>query len=301
VNIPVYAQTTIRDNLISCWSLDEEDSGIRYDSYDSNDLTDNNTVGSAPGKIDTAANFVATNTESLSHIDNDGLSTGNIDFALAAWVYPTDITLSRGIVTKYTATGDNREYGIFVYSSSKFGFRVNYDGITGHDNTVDSGPISINNWYFVIAEHDSISNTISFQMDNGAITSKAHTTGVYNGAATFYVGEGIASNFNGLIDNVVFWKRKLSADERTWLYNSGNGRACTDIITAPTQTPTPTATPTVTPTPSGYREVTLPSGNYMTLDRTVTYGDIAVVTAGSFLFLFVLIYMIVRGVKLWLR
>jgi len=57
--------STLLDGLVSWWDLDEE-SGIRYDSVGSNDLTDNNTVGYDNGKIVNAASFVATNGERLT-------------------------------------------------------------------------------------------------------------------------------------------------------------------------------------------------------------------------------------------
>ena len=35
---------------------------------------------------------------------------------------------------------------------------------------------------------------------------------------------------DGRLDQVGVWKRVLTADERTWLYNSGNGRSYTEIV-----------------------------------------------------------------------
>lgn len=57
--------STLLVGIFAHWPLDEE-SGTRYDTVDSNHLTDNNTVGFASGKIGNAASFVASNGESLT-------------------------------------------------------------------------------------------------------------------------------------------------------------------------------------------------------------------------------------------
>src|SRR5690606_5066683 len=72
--------------LVSWWTLGET-SGTRYDSHGTNHLTDNNTVGSALGKLGgISAQFVAANIESLSINDNASLSLNNTNFTIATWV-----------------------------------------------------------------------------------------------------------------------------------------------------------------------------------------------------------------------
>ena len=48
--------STLLTNLTAWWNFDEE-SGIRYDSYNTHDLTDNGTVLYAAGKQGNAADF----------------------------------------------------------------------------------------------------------------------------------------------------------------------------------------------------------------------------------------------------
>src|SRR6185295_10218115 len=80
------ANCTIPNNLVAYWKLDET-SGSRSDSFGSNTLTDNNTVGSTAGKVGNAAQFIQANTEYLSAADNAALSVADIDFTFAFWVY----------------------------------------------------------------------------------------------------------------------------------------------------------------------------------------------------------------------
>jgi hypothetical protein len=65
----------LTDNLIAFWGL-EEASGTRNDAHGSNHLIDNNTVGSATGRVGTCANFDRFTDEHLSIVDNAALSLG---------------------------------------------------------------------------------------------------------------------------------------------------------------------------------------------------------------------------------
>jgi hypothetical protein len=79
-----------------------------------------------------------------------------------------------------------------------------------------------------VAWHDSVGNTINIQVNNGTADSAAHNLGVFYGTAPFAIGArdaAAADYWDGLIDEVGFWKRVLTADERTTLYNGGNGLA----------------------------------------------------------------------------
>jgi hypothetical protein len=95
------------------------------------------------------------------------------------------------------------------------------------DDTALGSPLATT-WYYVVAWHDSTANTINIQINNGTPTSLSHTLGVYaSGTGLFSIGStgGTAAYMNGRIDEVSFWKRILTADERMTLYNSGNGLA----------------------------------------------------------------------------
>ena len=59
----------LTDDLVAYWTLDEA-SGTRSDSVGSSDLTDINTVTSAPGILNGAAQFTAANNEYFEVADN---------------------------------------------------------------------------------------------------------------------------------------------------------------------------------------------------------------------------------------
>jgi hypothetical protein len=52
----------------------------------SNQLFSGSAAGQNRGRVGSAAQFIAGYSQYLSHVDNASLSTGDIDFTLAAWV-----------------------------------------------------------------------------------------------------------------------------------------------------------------------------------------------------------------------
>lgn len=218
---------TLSTNLIGYWNLDEAN-GVRVDSKGSSDLTDNNTVTQAVGKVSFAAQFVQANSEYLSTVDSATLSTGDIDFSVALWVFLDSKPVSDIIMSKWETTGNQREYSL-QYNSvpDNFRFFVSSDG-TGAGTTrvdaLDFGSPSTGVFIFIVAWHDSVANTINIQINNGVVDSVSHSTGVFDSTAEVNIGAlGGASFFDGRVDESGFWKKVLTTQERTDLHNSGNG------------------------------------------------------------------------------
>lgn len=229
-NLLCRSQSPLLTNLISHWRLDEL-SGAALDTHGGNTLTDNNTVTSAAGKIGTARHFAVVNTEHLSIPDNAALSMGDIDFTIACWVrFTTTTGAERCIVGKWRNTGDQREYWLhYVNSLDRISFNVDPTGLGAATYRVVAntlGAPSTATWYFIVAWHDAAANTINIQINNGTVDSAAHTLGVFNGTADFSIGSlgGLFEFFDGQIDSFSVWKRVLTSDERSFLWNNGSGR-----------------------------------------------------------------------------
>lgn len=216
-------------DAVAFWKLDEA-SGQRNDSVGSNHLTDNNTVTQAVGKVGNAAQFTRANSEYLSLADNAALSTGDIDFTIAAWVWFDTVTTGAGagnrrpLVVK-DSFGQS-EYAL--YFEGGFGIErivfLHQDTDQVRANTL--GLPSANQWYFIVAWHDAAANTLNIQVNNGTVDSAATTVGGADRSSEFNIGrfERVGEHHDGRIDAVGFWKRTLTAAERTYLYKSGNGR-----------------------------------------------------------------------------
>lgn len=220
----------ITTDLIAWWGLDEE-SGTRVDKHGSNDLADNNTVGFATGKQNNAAQFVHDNAEYLSIADNTDLSMGDIDFAIAVWVYPDSHPTSGagyGLVTKDAAGNGDREWSLQMTSNERYRFGVSSDGtaFTPVDAT-SYGTIQDGTWVFIVIQHDSVNDQITIRVNHGTVDSKAHSAGVYDGTTAFNLGRFSltgTTEHDGRLDEVAVWKRLLTEAEQKWLYNDGDGR-----------------------------------------------------------------------------
>lgn len=221
-NLLFASGSTLYTSLQAFWKLDEA-SGTRTDEWGSNDLADNNTVTQVAGKIGNAAQFTAANSEYLSIVDNASLSMGDFDFSFAGWVYLDSLGADRGLITKGSA-GGSLEYHIQVLAANQLNFTVSHNGTATTGITNTSVTLVVSTWYFVVAWHDSVADTINLQVNNGTIASAAHTTGVFNGVSPLTLGSfGLANYWNGRMDAWGVWKKALSAGERTSLYNGGAG------------------------------------------------------------------------------
>jgi hypothetical protein len=232
---PVSAQLTT--SLTSFWELGEA-SGTRSDSHGTNHLTDNNTVTQAVGKVGSAAQLTRASSEYLSIADNASLSVGDISFTWAGWVYLDAAATDdwNYIVGKEGASSSVTDYGLrytTADSTNRFQFFIG-----GSDYSIISannfGAASTATWYFIVAWHDTGDDTINIQVNNGTANSTARTAAPADGTSALHVGGwgsvGPGRYWNGRIDQLGFWKRTLTAAEKTWLYNSGSGRTYTEVL-----------------------------------------------------------------------
>ncbi len=224
-------------NLISYWKMDEA-SGNALDAHGANDLTDNNTVGSATGIIGNARDFEADNSEFFNIADNadlsvDNTSNGDIGFTIQAWVKLESQPGTLPIVGKFDDNfSPGREYLLYWNSgTNRFTFGVTFDGGEGFQQvSADTfGNISTGVWYLIHAWYDPLDSRLHICVNAGLDDSGLFvSTNVIDPptAAPFTIGSYDSTTyFDGLIDEVGFWKRVLTSQERTDLYNSGAGLA----------------------------------------------------------------------------
>ena len=177
------------------------------------------------------AQFTSANSEWLSIADNAALSMGDIDCEFVVCVYLDTLPSAGnyfGIFSKW-AVG-NQEYSIAVDNTGgvirfELGVRNTGDTSASYVQATTFGTPSVGTWYMINAYHDSVNNIIGIAVNNGTPNTAAYSGGVRDGTAAFELGRSGGGNYlNGRLDNVAVWKKVLSADQRTWLYNSGLGR-----------------------------------------------------------------------------
>ena len=216
---PASADSPLLTDLVAYWTLDEA-SGTRADSVGANDLADTGGVEQATGTIGQAASFPSA-TKYLSIADNADLSTGDVGFTVAGWVYPTNLSGAQAkmIASKWNAA---EEYTLYLTNGGSTGNAVFHYGATA----VTGGAVSLDAWYFVVGWYDPDLDTVYVQVNNGTVAETA-TTAPSDGSSSFMLGslDGSVGQFFGRIDSVGVWKRMLTSDERMMLYNAGVGCA----------------------------------------------------------------------------
>ena len=212
-------------NLVSYWKLDEA-SGSRADSHGSNTLTDDSTVGSTAGKIGNAANFVAASTDSLSCADNASLRLSGTDASISLWVKLATKAATQMLVTKWNF-GFNLEYAIdYVTGTDRLRLSIGNGSANFHAFADSYGSVPTGTWIFVQARIDNTAKTAEICCDAAGWDSVSFTDTVLSGANTFYLGRRVVGNYaDAAIDEVSIWKRKLSDEEFSELYNGGDGLA----------------------------------------------------------------------------
>lgn len=226
-NVPIVS--SLLTGLRGYWKLDEA-SGVRASQVNGLTLTDNNTVGSAAGKISNAASFVAASSEYLSIADNALLSFSG-SYTISAWCYidPVPAGFAAIVGKDVGAIGVSEEYAI-VYSGSAGSNRLVFYhfGALGSVNIEDgTGAPPGATWLHVIAWYDSSGTpSINIQRNNGTIyTNSTAVPAPISGTAPFALGargDGVVL-WDGRIDEVGLWDRILTTPERAQLYNSGAG------------------------------------------------------------------------------
>jgi hypothetical protein len=218
--------STLTDGLVSWWNLDET-SGTRVDSHGSNDLADINTVGNATGKISNAASYVSANNEYLVKAAPTGVNGGDRDFTLAGWIWYDALVTKTAIKLGALNSGAGNLTDWMLYlTSNKLTFygiaTSSFQGITA----TSFGALSTGTWYHFALWQDAGAPSLNIQMNNGTIDDNtSYTTLTHQtGAVSLQLGGGYgASYIDGRLDEVGFWDRVLTPDERAELYNSGDG------------------------------------------------------------------------------
>ena len=227
----------LTDNLIGYWEL-EEASGGRADSHtNALTMTDNNTVTQAVGKVGNAAQFTAANTEFLSRASESLLQTGDIDFTWCTWAWLDSKTTFRILLAKAVSTSLFSSEYIMYYDQSADRFRFGVGDGTANFGGVNAdalGSPATGTWYFILGWHDAAANTVNIQVNNGTVNSASYTQGGHSNASALTFGIRVTTSLphDGRLDQIGFWKRTLTSQERADLYNGGAGLAYSALLPA---------------------------------------------------------------------
>jgi hypothetical protein len=170
-----------------------------------------------------ALSFNGTN-QYVSIADNSALDiTPNI--TLSAWVYPTNLTGYRTILSKRDISGTEGNYSIRT-SGDELEFY--YASGSWQVYATSSANLAINRWYYVAATYDG--STIKIYL-NGKLLNGSCIAGTCNvslpsndnnNLAIGRAGDNPTEYFQGTIDEIRIYDQALSATEIKVDYNQGN-------------------------------------------------------------------------------
>lgn len=235
---PSPAWSTLGTNLTAYWSL-EEASGIRTDSKGASHLSDFNSTGvsGATGKVGSCCDFESASLQYLRAAGNaDLLLSSDQAFTFSAWVRAESFVGSMVVLSKDMAADPDRSYQLqWSFSDSRARWLLWGSDGTLVDVSRPSPAMVDSTWYHLICGHDPVANQVFIIVNNGTPDVVSFSLGTRdNNAWDFRIGAvstGSIGSFtwDGLIDEVGFWKRVLTPAEITYLYNSGNGRSISEI------------------------------------------------------------------------
>jgi hypothetical protein len=225
-----------KDNLVAWWTFDET-SGNRADSHGSNTAVPTGTPGYGTGKKGNALDLEITSVnEYLTVTDNDSISLNATDFTICGWVYFESLsgTTLAFLLSKYAAA---YEYSLYYTpgATNRFNLTVFHNGVNDPITASVAGATT-GVWYFIAATFNNTSKALTISVDNGTPgTATATGKTIANTATNLFIGTLSAAPGNdaytldGMMDEWAIWKRVLTAEEITWLYNAGAGRTYSEL------------------------------------------------------------------------
>lgn len=237
----ISGSTYIETSLSGYWDLDEA-SGTREDSTaNNNDLTDNNTVGSAAGKINDGADFELSNGDEYLSI-TDAAQTGldpTTTFSYSGWVKFETLPASNEyfIAGKYGSSSRSwqLEAGVqpnglyLLYTSDGTVSGTAYEEFDSASGIFGSTGV----WYHIVVAVDAPNRRVSAWVNGIEIPmtrrGSQNATSIFDGTMPFGMGAKdnggtVVTEHDGMIDEVGFWKgRLLHYGDVLELYNAGNG------------------------------------------------------------------------------
>jgi len=215
--------------------------GAFYGNEANGTITVNSKATFLPGKIGYAFNSSKDSPTEYMNFTDDPTKFGDIfsginNVTINLWVYPT---LSMLPVQSYLGEGHNTPHGFFRLGEDGAHFPkiclYMEDTNGGRSSWYTNSEPTVGDWSMVsLVYNGTVAAGAAKIYINGVEQGTTHDTG-FSAASPNQADEGVDSHmgydimvndgqfFNGMLDEVSFWNRTLSASEITDLYNNGSG------------------------------------------------------------------------------
>jgi len=216
-------------DLQGWWSFDDASGNLTDDHTTSADLPPSGTpTYSQTGNVGNAISF---NSATPDYFESNNTVTGTNDypFSFGGWYNSSD---TDAVLMWYGQDSTASSYTVIRFDSSG-----NIQGIARNTTTqsiTDSSTSNDSTWNFVVFVLNSATERRLY-VDGTEVAGGASETSVTNNSSwddvTFaYRGDTTPSlPYSGLLDEWFFYGKALTADNVTWLWNSGSGRDFGDL------------------------------------------------------------------------
>jgi hypothetical protein len=208
---------------VAHYTFNETSGTTLIDIAGDNNGTNNGATVNVTGKIGKAYSFDGTN--DAVYIDSTDFS-GKGQITLSLWAKFDTLASDRALVSNWD-TGV--EQIMFFYDTPNV-LRVmfNSEGDILRNVSATYTPPTDGTWIHIRAEYDGTNGTVKLFVNNSQVgTTTSFTAGEVLLIADndLYIGASndLSRDFDGKIDEIGIWNKVLTSNEKTELYNSGNG------------------------------------------------------------------------------
>jgi hypothetical protein len=165
-----------------------------------------------------AVDFESGSSQYIVMEDSASLSTGDIDFAIAVWINAETFGIGGRIACKRDLN-NVIEWELVEATTPSFVI-YNSTGVTANTATYGGTALATGVWHHIVGWHDAAANTVNICVDGGTVYSTATTIAPSDSVAKFRIGARHTTPeafYDGLVEDVRFYKRVLTAEERSAL------------------------------------------------------------------------------------
>ena len=218
-----FSFASLTTDLTGYWNLDEA-SGDAIDSFVSNDLTENGTVGTTTGIINDARGAYT----SSNYFNNNSLITtfdARGSYSVSFWIKkPTTVVNDYEHIFTLGTSSPNTQLKTYIRNGGVAN-QMTFALVSGGSGVSYLRVLSTTDWTHYVL---TMLNGYLKIYENGTLV---YTTAQANANTTtgrFWLGfsdEGLSTGFSGNLDEFGVWEKTLTQSEVTELYNSGSGLA----------------------------------------------------------------------------
>jgi hypothetical protein len=226
-------------NLVSYWQLNEHFSLPKFDvrgAFGTNHMLNAGPDAppiNGPTMIvgDTQCmrgTWTVSNQEYAQSATKNGIVAPDKSFTVFGWMQPQQTNHGLILASIWDSSSNQRGWSVSWSPGDNF-YRmlVSSNGIDQPGILTSPDTFAVNTTRFVVGWYNGDDDTVNIQIDNGTIYSAAGPSALHNSTADFRLGSAIFASLNSLagqLQGVGYAQGVLTAGEKTWLWNDGDGR-----------------------------------------------------------------------------